>query len=78
MNELYLYVSEQRSLLKVLKSMVGLPAEATTHQMLAAMREALDLAPDKGGGEGGGGEGSGGEGSGEGGGEGGGGDTVGS
>ena len=43
MNELYLYVNEQQSLHKVLRSMVGLPNDATTHSLLAAMREALDL-----------------------------------
>ena len=49
MNELYLYVNEQQNLIKVLKSMVGLPADATTHQLLSAMREALDQAVQSGG-----------------------------
>ena len=46
MNELYLYVNEQSNLLRVLKSMVGLPYDATTHQMLHTMREALDQSAD--------------------------------
>ena len=46
MNELYLFANEQHNLTKVLKSMVGLEPTATTHQLLAAMRQALDLADD--------------------------------
>ena len=46
MNELYLFANQQFNLNKVLKSMVGLKESASTHQLLAAMREALDLAND--------------------------------
>ena len=46
MNELYLFANQQFNLNKVLKSMVGLKESASTHQLLAAIREALDLAND--------------------------------
>jgi len=44
MNELYLFVNEQHNLLKVLRSMLGLEASASSHAMLSALRQALDLA----------------------------------
>ena len=46
MNELYLFINEQANLLRVLKSMVGLTADASVHSLLSAMRQALDLSAD--------------------------------
>ena len=44
MNELYLFVNEQHNLLKVLRSMLGLEMSASSHALLGALRQALDLA----------------------------------
>lgn len=44
MNELFLFVNEQHNLLKVLRSMLGLEASASSHALLSALRQALDLA----------------------------------
>ena len=47
MNELYLFVHEQASLKNVMRSMLGLEPTASSEQLIAAIRQALDLSADR-------------------------------
>lgn len=52
MNELYLFVNEQSNFVKVLRSMLGLDTSASSHVILAALRQTLDLSAARDAGEG--------------------------